>query len=1031
MKKKLFLLFLMGMLTNSFAQFTEGFENSIPSNWTVINGSEVTTWEHVSTTVANTDPNWIHSGTGAAGISRFCCFNQDDYLITPAITVQAGVNDRISFWCARFLYDAGQGMEVTISTTTPDAAAMAPIDNIAPEVSTMSPYFKKYTYDLTGYIGQTIYMGFHAIQNESWRLGIDDVVNDAMPTTIPGCSTINYPENGATNVDPVGLLNWTAISGVDGYKITLSTTPGGAEVFDSLDVSDVTSKTIGPLELATTYYVTVTPYNNIGEAMTCTEYSFSTRSEILGDFCHSAIDLSTLTSPYTSTTTGAGDDDFGCYIWTGPDVYYKIEVPDGATLNIRQIFNDYESANTVFHGDCTNRTEIYCGIASDQYSPLNWQNTTGASQTVYWVQYGAGWSEDLNDGAYTLEWSVDNCELPAATYTTVSNCDVTPGFFINVDITSMGSLSTLHITDNQGSPMQATNATGMLQFGPYPIGTAVIVKIIDGTGASCTVTSNLITLAICPPLCSESTVITVDEVIECEIGTGPGAWDFSDYPWYKGKENLYSFTPAISGHYTVATQWDGESLEDLPVNPIGLFFKAANAVCDTDWTPLASSDFFNTPIGPVDLVAGTEYLLLFDAIETSGTYQKFKIVYYEPCENAVVSHTVITECEEGAAFYVDVNIESMGTPTSHKLWVNQTLYEDITEPGIIHLGPYPYATEISYMLTNEENSLCTAIQSGRITQLLACPNFYPACPPVVYPANGATNVPLLNSNGQAELTIAWEEPEGIDTINYQVYIGLTPTTMSLIGQIPEVDIALIGFAPNTTYYWKAIPINIFGQFLVDAPPVCELNSFTTGEFTPNGYCLNGPQGLTDIFTPLCNGTSEVVVQSAFAGYYEFVNVTEGETYTFTTNGTNPSGMPDLITIGSEDGETALAWSTSPLTWTANTTGLVRYYLHLSEMCEGQSIYRVKSVSCGSLSTPIFNISELKAYPNPTKDILNLTYINGIKDVTVLNVLGQEVITKTVNDSKSTIDMQSLSKGTYLVKINSTANESKTVKIIKE
>ena len=187
-----------------------------------------------------------------------------------------------------------------------------------------------------------------------------------------------------------------------------------------------------------------------------------------------------------------------------------------------------------------------------------------------------------------------------------------------------------------------------------------------------------------------------------------------------------------------------------------------------------------------------------------------------------------------------------------------------------------------------------------------------------------------------------------------------------------------------------------------------------------------------MFTPLCDGTAEVVVESAYAGYYEYVNVVEGEAYTFTSSGTNPAGMPDLITIGSADGSSALAWSTSPLNnWTATVTGPVRFYIHLSEMCHGQELPRDKKVMCGSLATPVFDISELKAYPNPTKDILNLSYLNGIKELSVFNILGQEVMVKTVNNTAFQLDMKSLSSGTYMIKVLSTDNAIKTIKVIKE
>ena len=1035
MRKQLLLLFFLGLFTKSFGQFTEGFETGIPSSWTIINAQEITTWSHISTTttVNNTDPSWMHSGSGAASIS-ILWGTQDDYLITPAITVVSGENDRISFWAARFAYENTvlDGIEVAISTTTPDAAGMSAIDAIAPEVVNHSPFYKKYTYDLSGYVGQTIYVGFRSTQTQPVRICIDDVVNDALPKVLPGCSTITYPENGATNVDPVGLLKWTEVPEVDGYAVMLGTTPGGAEVYGALDVSDVTSKSIGPLALNTTYYATIIPYNNIGPSVGCTEYSFTTRSEILGDFCHSAIDLSTMPPTFTSTTAGAGDDDFACYLWTGPDVFYTIEVPDGSTFTMKQTHNGYQSANTVFYGQCTDRTEIYCGIATDLYNPVVWQNTTGAPQQVYWIQYGTGWDPEQDAGEYTIEWSLASCDFPTATYQTVSNCDVAPGFFVAVDITSMGSANSLHITDNQGSPMQTATATGAVQFGPYAIGTAVLFNVTNADEATCKITSNPMTLSICPPDCSEATVITLGEPVECVLGTGAGAWDFAN-GLSSGMEKIYSFTPTVSGLYTVETIWEEEN---TPINMISLFTKTADANCGSGWDYLGTSDSFGSFISSEGLIAGTEYLLLFDAMETTGSYNKFQILFYEDCDQAVVTHTVTSDCEVGSEYYVEVTIESMGSATSHDFWFytdEPQFYGEITAPGVINLGPFAYGTQMMYMLTNDDTQLCTSVGSGRVTQLGVCPNFLPTCANLTYPSNAAVDVPLINNESMAGLTITWDAPaDSITPTGYSIYIGFTPTTLAYIGYTTtELSMPLIGFTGDTTYYWKIVPWNNFEQFLMATPLDCEVHSFTTAAFVPNGYCLNGPQGITGVFTPLCDGTSEAVAEAAYAGYYEYVNVTEGENYTFSTNGANPSGAPDLITIGSEDGSIALAWSVSPLNWTANVTGPIRFYIHLSELCHGDELVRTKSITCNALATPTFDISALRAYPNPTKDILNLSYLNGIKELSVFNILGQEVMVKTVNNTAFQLDMKSLSSGTYLIKVLSDDNAIKTIKVIKE
>jgi len=84
----------------------------------------------------------------------------------------------------------------------------------------------------------------------------------------------------------------------------------------------------------------------------------------------------------------------------------------------------------------------------------------------------------------------------------------------------------------------------------------------------------------------------------------------------------------------------------------------------------------------------------------------------------------------------------------------------------------------------------------------------------------------------------------------------------------------------------------------------------------------------------------------------------------------------------------------------------------------------------SLSNGDFDNADFTAYPNPVKDILNLSYKQTISNVTVYNVLGQKVIDKTVDSNATTVNMASLSRGTYIVKVTADSR-IKTLKIVKE
>ncbi|MBL0013955.1 MAG: T9SS type A sorting domain-containing protein [Flavobacterium sp.] len=72
------------------------------------------------------------------------------------------------------------------------------------------------------------------------------------------------------------------------------------------------------------------------------------------------------------------------------------------------------------------------------------------------------------------------------------------------------------------------------------------------------------------------------------------------------------------------------------------------------------------------------------------------------------------------------------------------------------------------------------------------------------------------------------------------------------------------------------------------------------------------------------------------------------------------------------------------------------------------------------------------YPNPTSDIVTFNLKNTsttIETIEVMDILGKTLLTKTNNYSNASIDLSSLSKGMYLVKVKA-AGQEKTVKISK-
>lgn len=84
----------------------------------------------------------------------------------------------------------------------------------------------------------------------------------------------------------------------------------------------------------------------------------------------------------------------------------------------------------------------------------------------------------------------------------------------------------------------------------------------------------------------------------------------------------------------------------------------------------------------------------------------------------------------------------------------------------------------------------------------------------------------------------------------------------------------------------------------------------------------------------------------------------------------------------------------------------------------------------TLGTSDFELKNLVVYPNPVKDILNISFDSAMNTVAIYNMMGQQVMAKPINANEDTIDVSNLGSGTYFVKVQA-ENKFKTIKIIKQ
>lgn len=80
-----------------------------------------------------------------------------------------------------------------------------------------------------------------------------------------------------------------------------------------------------------------------------------------------------------------------------------------------------------------------------------------------------------------------------------------------------------------------------------------------------------------------------------------------------------------------------------------------------------------------------------------------------------------------------------------------------------------------------------------------------------------------------------------------------------------------------------------------------------------------------------------------------------------------------------------------------------------------------TLNIGELSTSEFDADALSVFPVPTQDILNIHYKTNLQNLTVYNLLGQEVFTKNKVAPQAQLDLSALTPGTYIVKVASKKN----------
>ena len=396
-------------------------------------------------------------------------------------------------------------------------------------------------------------------------------------------------------------------------------------------------------------------------------------------------------------TTGPVSTTF-CYD-TGMDNSYTFTSNDGTPLNLTIAEGQVETNWDELEIRDSDGSVLYNGYGNGgNISGFSFQSS-GDTITLEVVEDGSISCVSSGYTPITFIVSCATCVNPQVDYEVVSDCLNAPQFFVDVNVTDLGSAGSLTISDNQGNTSSTSN-TGTIQFGPYDNNTDVQITASNNDDANCSSSSG--------PLTQEYCATTL---VDC--GVGPVS---SSYCYGNGDTTQFEYVSSDGSPLNLTVDsglieagWDIIIVTDTDGS---ILFQGDNGGDLTGLSFQSSGDTiyfgFQTD-GSISCTSSSTYAGGIDWTVACAT-----------CTNPSAEYTVIDDCANGDQFLIDVNITSMGDAGSLTISDNYSSNtEQTSSTGIVQMGPYPFLTDIIITVSNDQDVNCV-INSNPI-QLFACP----------------------------------------------------------------------------------------------------------------------------------------------------------------------------------------------------------------------------------------------------------------------------------------------------------------------
>ena len=971
--------------------FSENFDalgatNLIPACWSRVLSNGVSTFATVGTSTTNNSAPY-----------SIALYNSDSpatsniMLVTPYINnIDAGTN-RLKFFARNST--ASEDIQVGTMSNPADASTFTVLQTVD-----LSTTFQEYSVSFAGYSGTDQYIALRRLSTSTYTyVYIDNVVWEAIPAVAPSCVAITSPTNGATNVMN-SSVTWASNADATGYYINVGYATGTTDVLNLQDVGNVTSYSF-PTDPDTTYFVTIVPYNAFGSATgPCTEISFTTCGylavpslETFDTFlpsCWQEADNGNLVSgPATFGTSNWIADGFGNVGGTGA-IRYDIFVASANDWIISPVVNipatgyelKFDAAATDYAG--TTLTDAW--EADDFVEVL--VSTTGTDN-------------------WTPIYTFNNTNVPSATGTSVvldldaySGLDVRFAFRA-VEGTADGASDIDFFVDN--FEIRLTPA----------LAPSCATNVVATPNATCGNFANNITWDATSG--ADGYFITV--------GTTTGGTDVANNVDL-GNVLSYNFTGTIGTtyYYTI-----------LPYNGVG----PATGCTEMSFTTNANGCYCTSAPSFVDGNGITNVQIVAtnfpNTVATAPVYNDHTATVVDMSQG--ISNNVqiafnTSFFDYNTVIWIDFNDDFNFAPSEivytglSSATSPNTLNASFVMPGTAPLGQHRMRIVATDGLQTPSNP-CYSASYGETADFTI--NIVAAsCAPA---AIASSTVTPDCANAQFSVAI---DVTALGSGTPSITDGTTTWPIAAVGVVNVGPFADGSSVSLTVLHGSDATCNLpLGSFTYSCPPANDdcANAIAISAMpytnSQNASAATGPvvstcAGMNDgvWYTVVGNGADIIVELSGVTGWDPEIGVYTGSCGTFTCVGS-------VDDDGTGGGETyTITASTAGTTYFIN----LGHYNDFSDSPEGPLTLNVTT----TLSSGSFDNANFVAYPNPVKDIFNVSYSSEISSVRVMNLLGQEVITREVNATSTQIDMSQLSSGAYIVNVT-VGDTIKTIKVVKQ